>query len=96
MHHFKWSIFINLDPKLPAGRKSTLVFCVNLAHVRELTSTFRAAGVDARYVYAGTPAAERTALVSAFKAGAYPVLLNCGMLFSANIAIYTSNVPRFL
>lgn len=63
-----------------AERKSTLVFCVNLAHVRELTSTFRAAGVDARYVYSGTPATERAALVSAFKAGAYPVLLNCGML----------------
>ena len=62
-----------------ADRKSTLVFCVNLAHVRDLTNTFREAGVDARYVYAGTPAEERRALISGFKAGAFPVLLNCGM-----------------
>ncbi|THH01805.1 hypothetical protein EW026_g935 [Hermanssonia centrifuga] len=58
-------------------RKSTLVFCVNLAHVRDLTQAFRDAGVDARYVYSGTPAAERKALIAAFKAQGFPVLLNC-------------------
>lgn len=39
---------------------------------------FRQAGIDARYVYAGTAAKERKALVDAFKAGEYPVLLNVG------------------
>ncbi|KAI0082294.1 P-loop containing nucleoside triphosphate hydrolase protein [Panus rudis PR-1116 ss-1] len=63
-----------------AGRKSTLVFCVNLAHVRELTAAFREAGVDARYVYAGTPAAERANLIQEFKSGGFPVLLNCAVL----------------
>jgi hypothetical protein len=61
-----------------ASRKSTLVFCVNLAHVRELTQAFREAGVDARYLHSKTPAAERKALITAFKAAEFPVLVNCG------------------
>jgi ATP-dependent helicase IRC3 len=63
-----------------ATRKSTLVFCVNLAHVRELTKTFRGYGIDARYVYSGTPVAERKALISSFKEGVFPVLINCAIL----------------
>ncbi|KAI0322660.1 P-loop containing nucleoside triphosphate hydrolase protein [Amylostereum chailletii] len=59
---------------------STLVFCVNIAHVRELTKVFRAYGLDARYVYSGTPLVERKELVRAFRAGEYPVLLNCAIL----------------
>lgn len=61
-----------------ATRKSTLVFCVNLTHLRDLTQAFREAGVDARYVYSGTPATERRALVTSFRSGGFPVLLNCG------------------
>lgn len=60
-------------------RKSTLIFCVNLAHVHHLTGAFRQAGVDARYVYSRTPATERRALVESFKNGEFPVLINCGM-----------------
>ncbi|KAI0348569.1 P-loop containing nucleoside triphosphate hydrolase protein [Trametopsis cervina] len=63
-----------------ATRKSTLVFCVNIAHLRELTNAFREAGVDARYIHAGTPAAERKDLIRAFRAGEFPVLLNCAIL----------------
>jgi type I site-specific restriction endonuclease len=61
-----------------SDRKSTIVFAVNVAHVRELTRTFQSAGVDARYLYAGTPISERNALIDGFKAGAFPVLINCG------------------
>lgn len=61
-------------------RKSTVVFAVNVAHVRELTKTFQSAGVDARYMYAGTPIPERNALIDGFKAGAFPVLINCALL----------------
>ncbi|KAI0068249.1 P-loop containing nucleoside triphosphate hydrolase protein [Artomyces pyxidatus] len=61
-------------------RKSTLVFGVNVAHVRELTNAFRMAGIDARYVYAGTPMAERRGLIESFKAEEYPVLINCAIL----------------
>jgi ATP-dependent helicase IRC3 len=62
-----------------ADRKSTLVFCVNLAHVRDLTNAFRQAGVDAQYVYSGTRATERPLIISAFREGKFPVLINCGM-----------------
>lgn len=61
-------------------RKSTLVFAVNVAHVRALTKTFQLAGIDARYLYAGTPSAERVASIDAFKSGEFPVLLNCALL----------------
>ncbi|KAL1951850.1 hypothetical protein VTO73DRAFT_999 [Trametes versicolor] len=63
-----------------ADRKSTLVFCVNIAHVVALTAAFRGAGIDARYLHASTPAVERKALVEAFRAGKYPVLINCAVL----------------
>ncbi|KAI0695173.1 P-loop containing nucleoside triphosphate hydrolase protein [Cytidiella melzeri] len=61
-------------------RRSTLIFCVNVAHVRDLTTTFREAGVDARYLHAGTLAGERKALIADFKAGVFPVLVNCAIL----------------
>ncbi|KAF5385447.1 hypothetical protein D9757_005321 [Collybiopsis confluens] len=61
-------------------RRSTLVFCVNIAHVQALTRVFRGFGIDARYVYAKTPSAERKALITAFKSGQFPVLINCGTL----------------
>ncbi|KAG5724657.1 putative ATP-dependent helicase IRC3 [Termitomyces sp. T112] len=63
-----------------ATRKSTLVFCVNIAHVVALTQTFRNHGIDARYVYAQTPIKERQALIASFKAGQFPVLINCAIL----------------
>ncbi|KIK05463.1 hypothetical protein K443DRAFT_675026 [Laccaria amethystina LaAM-08-1] len=61
-------------------RKSTLVFCVNVAHVHTLTQSFRQFGVDARYLHSGTPIAERKALIAMFKAGHFPVLVNCAIL----------------
>ncbi|KAI4867090.1 P-loop containing nucleoside triphosphate hydrolase protein [Hypoxylon rubiginosum] len=61
------------------GRKSTLVFCVDLAHVAGLTQAFKQHGVDARFVTGNTPKLERSALVDAFRRGEFPVLLNCGV-----------------
>jgi ATP-dependent helicase IRC3 len=61
------------------GRKSTLVFCVDLAHVAGLTKFFRAHGVDARFVTGDTPKAQRSAILDSFRAGEFPVLLNCGV-----------------
>ncbi|KAJ7783732.1 P-loop containing nucleoside triphosphate hydrolase protein [Mycena maculata] len=66
--------------KAGSTRKSTLVFCVNVAHVEALTQTFRGFGVDARYVFSGTPGNERQALIASFKAGQFPVLINCAIL----------------
>ncbi|KAI0150424.1 P-loop containing nucleoside triphosphate hydrolase protein [Xylariaceae sp. FL1272] len=61
------------------GRKSTLVFCVDLAHVSGLTRTFRQHGIDARFVTGDTPKVERSDRLEAFKKGEFPVLVNCGV-----------------
>ncbi|KAH6673596.1 putative mitochondrial ATP-dependent helicase irc3 [Halenospora varia] len=61
------------------SRKSTLAFCVDLAHVDGLTNTFRAHGIDARFVTGATPKAKRTARLDAFRRGEFPVLVNCGV-----------------
>lgn len=61
------------------GRKSTLVFCVDLDHVAGLTNTFRKHGIDARFVTGDTPKSERSARLDSFKARKFPVLVNCGV-----------------
>lgn len=61
------------------NRKSTLVFCVDLAHVTGLTATFRAHGVDARFITGDTPRSVRGQRLDAFKEQKFPVLLNCGV-----------------
>ncbi|KAK7748580.1 putative ATP-dependent helicase IRC3 [Cytospora paraplurivora] len=60
-------------------RKSTLVFCVDLAHVAGLTQKFRQYGLDARFVTGDTHKRERGEILDAFKRGDFPVLLNCGV-----------------
>lgn len=60
-------------------RKSTLVFCVDLAHVAGLTQKFRQYGLDARFVTGDTHKLERGEILDAFKRGEFPVLLNCGV-----------------
>lgn len=60
-------------------RKSTLVFCVDLAHVRDLTNTFRSHGIDAQFVTGDTLKSERSGRLDAFRRGEFPVLANCGV-----------------
>ncbi|MBE7182457.1 MAG: hypothetical protein INR71_14840 [Terriglobus roseus] len=60
-------------------RKSTLVFCVDKAHVTSLTAMFRAHGVEAEYVTSDTTRSVRANRLEEFKAGRLPVLLNCGV-----------------
>lgn len=60
-------------------RKSTLVFCVDVEHARQLTATFREHGVDARYITATTHKNIRSEQLEAFRNQEYPVLLNCGL-----------------
>lgn len=62
-----------------ADRKSTIVFCVDLSHVASLTATFRQHGIDARFVTSDTHCQVRQERLEAFKAGEFPVLLNCGI-----------------
>ncbi|BFZ59414.1 Putative ATP-dependent helicase IRC3 [Saitoella coloradoensis] len=61
------------------GRKSTIVFCVDLAHVTDLTNTFRKHGIDARFVTNKTPVKERRQLIESFRRNEFSVLVNCGI-----------------
>ncbi|PYH48906.1 DEAD/DEAH box helicase [Aspergillus saccharolyticus JOP 1030-1] len=61
------------------GRKSTLVFCVDVAHTTELTMAFRRRGIDARFITAQTPKAVRGEQLQSFKNQEFPVLVNCGL-----------------
>ncbi|APA13711.1 hypothetical protein sscle_11g084810 [Sclerotinia sclerotiorum 1980 UF-70] len=61
------------------GRKSTIVFCVDLAHVGGLTNKFREHGIDAQFVTGDTPKIERSTRLDAFRNGEFPVLVNCGV-----------------
>lgn len=61
------------------NRKSTIVFCVDLAHVSGLTEMFRKHGLDARFVTGDTHKQVRSERLDAFKRGEFPILLNCGV-----------------
>lgn len=62
-----------------AGRQSTLVFCVDLAHVSDLTAAFRKRGIQAKFITGDTPKLVRSERLDAFKNRQYPVLVNCGV-----------------
>ncbi len=65
--------------ELSGERKSTLAFCVDLAHVSAITDLFRHYGYDARSITGNTRLADRKENLDAFKAGKFPVLVNCGI-----------------
>lgn len=62
-----------------AERKSTLAFCVDLDHVRDLTAKFRELGIDARYITSETPKDIRAQTLDSFRNQEFPVLVNCGL-----------------
>jgi len=82
---------VNVDPRNDAiydawyneaflgGRSSTLIFCVDVQHVLDLTDTFRRNGIEANFVHGGTPKDHRKKLTTAFLRGDYPVLINCAV-----------------
>ncbi|ODO09276.1 hypothetical protein I350_02876 [Cryptococcus amylolentus CBS 6273] len=61
-------------------RRSTLIFCVDLTHVDNVTQRFRDAGIDARSVSSNSRADIRKATVAGFGAGEFPILVNCEVL----------------
>ncbi|KAI8324467.1 P-loop containing nucleoside triphosphate hydrolase protein [Martensiomyces pterosporus] len=65
---------------LAAGRRSVLVFAVDVAHARELCGLFVSYGIPAEVVLGHTPANERDRILEGFRSGEIPVLINCGIL----------------
>lgn len=60
-------------------RRSTIVFCVDVAHVKALATAFRSHDIDARYIIGSDLIRTRDATLEAFKKGEFPVLLNCSI-----------------
>jgi ATP-dependent helicase IRC3 len=59
-------------------RHSTIIFAVNVEHIGDIVKVFREAGVDARGVHGATKRTLRDETIDSFKAGEFPVLVNCG------------------
>jgi ATP-dependent helicase IRC3 len=76
-------------------RKSTIVFCVDVAHVLSLTNMFRKHGIDARYVTGETPKTDRSERLEGFKRGDFPVLVNCGVFTEVLLRCETALVGNF-
>lgn len=75
-------------------RKSTLIFCVDLDHVAALTAAFRVHGIDARFVTSDTHVKLRAERLLMFKAGEYPVLLNCGIFTEGTDIVRQISAPN--
>jgi len=60
--------------------KKAIVFNVNIEHSQNMTEEFRSAGIVSECITSKTPSAERERILSAFSAGLFPVLNNCGIL----------------
>jgi superfamily II DNA or RNA helicase len=61
-------------------RKSTLVFCANLAVMRDLTTKFKNAGIKAESVSGKTPHVKRLKIYDDVKQQKLAVVLNCEVL----------------
>lgn len=81
---------------LPAERRSTLVFAVDVAHgqsrfsssiseadessAEQLASAFDAAGISCKTLVGTTPTQQRLQLLQDFRDGRFQVLVNCAIL----------------
>lgn len=66
--------------ELASERKSTLVFAVDLNHMRILEAAFLASNIDAQSVSSKTPTPLRNQILDDFKNGKFSVLVNVGTL----------------
>ena len=59
-----------------APGKKTIVFAVDIEHSRNIVEGYRASGIAARHIDAGTPKGERAAILDDFRNGKFSVLSN--------------------
>lgn len=77
--HFKKSKVFDGFVEVFSGKK-TLVFCCNIQHSIDVCEAFKAKGIRSEVVTSLTAKEERTRILSAFTAGYFDVLVNCGIL----------------
>jgi DNA repair protein RadD len=63
-----------------ANSLKTIVFAVNVAHSRHITSEFNRAGIKAEHLDGSTPKIERDAILARLSAGETQVVVNCQVL----------------
>ena len=66
--------------EVASDRKSTLVFCADIAHTQGLAKEFRERGIQAWSIDSTMDMEYRRGVLAAFHAGKTQVLLNCGIL----------------
>ncbi|KAI8917932.1 P-loop containing nucleoside triphosphate hydrolase protein [Entophlyctis helioformis] len=71
---------VYLDSAIPQGRKSTLVFAVDIAHINALVDAFARHGVLVKGVHGKSSEQERKWALQEFSEGRLPVLVNCGVM----------------
>jgi superfamily II DNA or RNA helicase len=77
--HFKKSKVFDGFVEVFSGKK-TLVFCCNIQHSIDVCEAFKAKGIRSEVVTSLTAKEERTRILSAYSAGYFDVLVNCGIL----------------
>ncbi|WVW79775.1 hypothetical protein I302_101745 [Kwoniella bestiolae CBS 10118] len=70
-------LVVRIYQEKASERRSTLIFCVNLNQLQDLTEAFIKAGYDARAISGDTPPVERRKTMDDFGKGRFPILLNC-------------------
>ena len=63
-----------------ADGERTIAYCVSVNHARQTRDAFRAAGISAEYLSAGTPAGRRKQVMDDFRNGQITVLCNVGII----------------
>jgi DNA repair protein RadD len=63
-----------------ASERRTVIFCANVAHSKNVTAAFEAAGVKAAHIDGEMPEGERARILRAFDQGQFQVIVNVAVL----------------
>lgn len=63
-----------------SDRERTVLFGTSMKHLKDINDKFAEMGVDSRIIHAKMKKKDRQALIDAFSAGEFPVMLNCQIL----------------
>lgn len=63
-----------------SDRERTVLFGTSMQHLKDINDKFAEMGVDSRIIHAKMKKKDRHALIEAFSAGEFPVMLNCQIL----------------
>ncbi|KAJ3023650.1 UNVERIFIED_CONTAM: hypothetical protein HDU68_008517 [Siphonaria sp. JEL0065] len=66
--------------KAHGKRQSTLIFAADVQHIQDLVALFTKSGHQAYGIHGKTPKTKRSEILNGFKEGAFPILINCGIL----------------